>query len=59
MELLTAKITAAALKSMAEQMFGTLVKAVVGRPSQGNRTRGVEDAGTREEIRAVVREWIS
>lgn len=29
------------------------------RPSQGNRSRSVEDAPTREKIRAVVQEWIS
>jgi hypothetical protein len=114
MEILTAKITVAALKSMAENMFGNMVKAVVDirlkkmavdvelhsdgeslllesgslqqdlwginiypeykktsadfvefdsminvRPSQGNRSRGVEDAGTREKIIVVVHEWIS
>jgi hypothetical protein len=114
MEILTSKITAAALKSMAENMFGNLVKAVVDvrlkkmavdaelhsdeeslllengslqqdlweiniypgfektstdfvefdsminlRPSQGNRSRGVDDVGTREKIIAIVHEWIS
>ncbi len=29
------------------------------RPSQGNRSRGVENAQTREKILAVVHEWIS
>jgi hypothetical protein len=114
MEILTSKITVAALKSMAENMFGNMVKAVVDvrlkkmavdaelhsdeeslllesgslqqdlwginiyteyektnanfvefdsminlRPSQGNRSRGVEDSVTREKIIAVVLEWIS
>jgi hypothetical protein len=113
MEILTQKIPMAALKSMADNMFGNLVKAVVDvrlkkiavdaelhsdeeslllesgsgqqdlwginlypgyektspdfiefdsminlRPSQGNRTRGVDDAGIREKIIAVVNEWI-
>jgi hypothetical protein len=113
MEILTKKIPVDALKSMAEKMFGNLVKAVVDvrlnkiavdaelhadeeallldsgsgqqdlwginiypgfektnpdfvefdsminlRPSQGNRTRGVEDAGIREKIIAIVDEWI-
>jgi hypothetical protein len=114
MEILTAKITAADLKSMAEKMFGNLVKVVVDvrlrkmavdaelhsdeesllieagsrqqdlwginvypdierkspdfiefdsminlRPSQGNKSRGVDDAGTREKIIAVVDDWIA
>ena len=113
MEILNSKITVAALKSMAENMFGNLVKAVVDvrlkkialdaelhadeeslllengslqedlwginiypeyektnanfvefdsminlRPSQGNMSRDVENAVTREKIIAVVHEWI-
>ncbi|HMD69425.1 MAG TPA: DUF5674 family protein [Chitinivibrionales bacterium] len=113
MEILTEETTVSALKSMAEKMFGTMVKAVVDvrlgkiavdaelhsdeealllesgslqedlwginiypeyektdtnfvefdsminvRPSQGNRSRSVEDAQTREKILAVVNEWI-
>jgi hypothetical protein len=113
MEILTQKIPVDTLKSMADKMFGNLVKAVVDvrlnkiavdaelhadeeslllesgsaqqdlwginfypeygktspdfvefdsminlRPSQGNRTRGVQDAGIREKIIAVVNEWI-
>ena len=114
MEILTEKITVAVLKSMAEKMFGNLVKAVVDvrlkkmavdaelhsdeesllleagsrqqdlwginvypdierkspdfiefdsminlRPSQGNKSRGVDDAGTREKIITVVDDWIA
>jgi hypothetical protein len=41
MEILTSKITVAALKSMAENMFGNVVKAVV---HVRYRFRGVEEA---------------
>jgi hypothetical protein len=113
MEILTKKITAEHLKSMAEELFGNLVKAVVDvrlqriainaelhsdeeslllengsrqedlwginlypdyeksnsefvefdsminlRPSQGNRTRGVEDLRIRKQIVDVLQQWI-
>jgi Protein of unknown function (DUF5674) len=113
MEILETKITVAELKSMAEKMFGNLVKAVVDvrqrriavdaelhadeeslllengskqedvwginvypdmdrkgqdfiefdsminlRPSQNNRSRGVENKETRDQIISVVDEWV-
>jgi hypothetical protein len=62
------------LASLAEEQFGDLVKAVVDletedawiefdsviniRPSQGNRSRGVDDPDLRQSIRAMVAELV-
>jgi hypothetical protein len=57
------EITTQELQEMTEKMFGNLVKAVVDiefdsmtnlRPSQGNRSRGVEDIKIQEKIKDIV-----
>ena len=56
------------IKEMAAATFGDMVKAVVDikfntminvRPSQGNRSRGVEDEGLRKKIVEIVDQRVS
>ena len=56
-----APISLAEVQRMAAEQFGDFVKAVVDvdvRPSQGNRSRGVDDRDRRRRIEAVVRRLI-
>ena len=60
-EIVRAPILLAHLETLAAAMFGDLVKAVVDldsminlRPSQGNRTRSVDDPAARVAITEIV-----
>jgi hypothetical protein len=54
MKTVSTPITLAELAAMAEAGFGVLDSMINVRPIRGNRTRGVEDAATRERLLAVV-----
>jgi len=65
MEIITEAIDLARLRELAVRRFGEMVKAVEEdwiefdsminlRPSQGNRSRGVDDPETRQRIAEVV-----
>ena len=71
MKIVRDKISISELKGMAEKMFGTMVKAVVDiekriefdsiinlRPSQGNRSRNVEDPKIRKRITGIANNLI-
>ncbi|MCJ7586451.1 MAG: DUF5674 family protein [Candidatus Aminicenantes bacterium] len=63
MKIIDAAISLSDLKHMAQNGFGNMVKALFDsminiRPSQGNRSRGVENPESREKIVRVVNRLI-
>ena len=68
MKIITKTLSMDEIKEMAAATFGDMVKAVVDikfntminvRPSQGNRSRGVEDEGLRKKIVEIVDQRVS
>jgi hypothetical protein len=68
MKIITKTLSMDEIREMAAATFGDMVKAVVDikfntminvRPSQGNRSRGVEDEGLRKKIVEIVDQRVS